>query len=218
MVWMDQMHVYRLIYGQRQELHRMLSACDTRQKICHQIHTTFLLIPSALGTLRHLFTAIQTTWSSPTASLSSALRFFSSMSSWMASDTTHLGQLAGTSRLLCMCSFWGHLRSTPMEKSLSFSSSTKTFTKLASRCGLPECDGSNPGLENARKYGTTCECPLYCPVVITNLRSSSIVNVHLWELGEYQDPEARLPALINPDWIKGQLTVISILFPVATPV
>ena len=40
--------------------------------------------------------------------------------------------------------------------------------------------------------------------------SSIAVNVHLWELGEYQDVEARLPALIDPDWIQGQLALTTV--------
>jgi hypothetical protein len=39
-----------------------------------------------------------------------------------------------------------------------------------------------------------------------------VVNVHLWELGEYRDYDVYYPALIDPDWINGQLafTTVSI--------
>ncbi|KAG2053856.1 hypothetical protein BDR06DRAFT_971949 [Suillus hirtellus] len=33
----------------------------------------------------------------------------------------------------------------------------------------------------------------------------STVDVHLWELGEYQDRDCQLPLLIEPDWIVSQL-------------
>ena len=41
---------------------------------------------------------------------------------------------------------------------------------------------------------------------------SEAVNVRLWELGEYRDHDARLPHLIDPRWINGQLarTTVSI--------
>ena len=41
---------------------------------------------------------------------------------------------------------------------------------------------------------------------------SKAVNVRLWELGEYQDHDARLPHLIDPHWINRQLarTTVSI--------
>ena len=41
---------------------------------------------------------------------------------------------------------------------------------------------------------------------------SQLVNVHLWEIGEYEVHDGRFLALIDPDWIQGQLafTMVSI--------
>jgi hypothetical protein len=36
------------------------------------------------------------------------------------------------------------------------------------------------------------------------------VNVHLWELAEYQDQDAGLPAFIDPEWIKGQVAMTTV--------
>jgi hypothetical protein len=36
------------------------------------------------------------------------------------------------------------------------------------------------------------------------------VNVRLWELGEYRDHDKYYPALIDPDWINGQLTLTTV--------
>jgi hypothetical protein len=41
--------------------------------------------------------------------------------------------------------------------------------------------------------------------------SSASVNVHLWELGEYQGQETNLPHLIDPGWIKGYLAHTTVL-------
>jgi hypothetical protein len=39
---------------------------------------------------------------------------------------------------------------------------------------------------------------------------SANVNVRLWDLGEYQDQDASLPAFIDPDWIKGHLAMTTV--------
>lgn len=39
---------------------------------------------------------------------------------------------------------------------------------------------------------------------------SQSVNVRLWELGEYLSPETRVPSLIDPAWIKGQLALTTV--------
>jgi hypothetical protein len=52
------------------------------------------------------------------------------------------------------------------------------------------------------------------PLFVDNsivLRPSADVNVHLWDLGEYQDQDAAgFPAFIDPDWIKGQLAMTTV--------
>jgi hypothetical protein len=40
--------------------------------------------------------------------------------------------------------------------------------------------------------------------------SSATVNVRLWELGEYRNYDASYPALIDPDWINGQLALTTV--------
>jgi hypothetical protein len=42
--------------------------------------------------------------------------------------------------------------------------------------------------------------------------NSELVNVHLWELGEYAGPESQLPPCINLDWLRCPLglTIVTI--------
>jgi hypothetical protein len=37
-----------------------------------------------------------------------------------------------------------------------------------------------------------------------------MVNVRLWEIGEYRNHDALYPALIDPDWINGQLALTTV--------
>ena len=39
---------------------------------------------------------------------------------------------------------------------------------------------------------------------------SQSVNVRLWELAEYIGPEAGVPHLVDPAWIKGQLALTTV--------
>ncbi|KAG0700531.1 hypothetical protein DFH29DRAFT_1001034 [Suillus ampliporus] len=38
----------------------------------------------------------------------------------------------------------------------------------------------------------------------------SVVDVRLWELGEYLDRDTQLPHLIDPDWVTGQLAMMTV--------
>jgi hypothetical protein len=100
-----------------------------------------------------------------------------------------------------------------MEKYSKSYKLTKTFRIKGIRCGLLTCDGSNHGAGNATTYGTICEsraCFLLTSFTSCCLTSSAEVNVHLWELAEYQDQDAGLPAFIDPEWIKGQVAMTTV--------
>jgi hypothetical protein len=92
------------------------------------------------------------------------------------------------------------------------SSLIKTFVEVEHRCGWLGYVGSRHGLENARAHGTSSEPrlspqfvgPEYPPVC------SAEVGVCLWELGEYRVPDTHFPALINPEWIAGQLALTTV--------
>lgn len=36
------------------------------------------------------------------------------------------------------------------------------------------------------------------------------MDVRLWELGEYLDRDTQLPHLIDPDWVTGQLAMMTV--------
>ncbi|KAG1719169.1 uncharacterized protein EDB91DRAFT_1089485 [Suillus paluster] len=46
--------------------------------------------------------------------------------------------------------------------------------------------------------------------VMGDLVIFSVVDVYLWELGEYLDHDTQLPHLIDPDWVMGQLAMMTV--------
>jgi len=87
---------------------------------------------------------------------------------------------------------------------------TRTFGIQATRYGSLGCDGSNHGAGNATSYGTNCERPHTIADSFVISRPSTDVNVHLWDLGEYQERHADFPLFIDPDWIKGHLAMTTV--------
>ena len=53
---------------------------------------------------------------------------------------------------------------------------------------------------------------LFTETTRTNLGNiySCAVNVRLWELGEYRHHDVHFLALIDPDWIQGQLALTTV--------
>ena len=137
----------------------MLSALGTRLDTCSQTPTASLLMRSASITPSHPFTAAQTLQLLPTACRLTATLYFLSMSSSMASDITHLGQLVRTSCCLSVSSSQAPLQSLATENCLKSSSLVKTLDKQHVHCGWHGCAGSCHGTESKIVSGTTCESP-----------------------------------------------------------
>src|SRR6266849_2557517 len=132
----------------------------------------------------------------------------------MANDFLPLGQSVGKDHLSFMFLSQGQFLETLMEKCLSYYRSIKTSGIKALHCGSLRCNGSNHGTGNETRSGVICECRPYHLLIIStifyHLTSSAEVNVHLWELKEYQAQNEDFPAFIDPGWIKGHLAMTTV--------
>src|SRR6266566_8795553 len=92
----------------------------------------------------------------------------------MANDFLHLGQSAGTSLLLFMLLSQGPFPRMHMVKYLKYYRLIRTFGIQGIRYSLLGCDGSNRGVGNETRYGTTCESPGYHLLTILSSHVSAL--------------------------------------------
>ncbi len=108
----------------------------------------------------------------------------------MANDFLHLGQSAGTSLLLFMLLSQGPFPRMHMVKYLKYYRLIRTFGIQGIRYSLLGCDGSNRGVGNETRYGTTCESPGYH--LLTILSSHIPVLMLMSAFGTLENTKTRM--------------------------